>query len=371
MPRRILIAPDKFKGSLSAPQAASAIAAGILRVEPDAILDRCPIADGGEGFMDALAAALNGREETCAAVDALDRPITSRYILAETPEGPAAIIEMAETAGLWRLTADERNPIQATTKGVGMQMVDAISRHAVKRIILGIGGSATNDGGAGMAHALGIRFLDESGAPFAPVPANLKTLGSIEKDNRVTLPEIIAACDVENPLLGTQGATAIFSTQKGAGPEAKLVLEDTLSHLVRISSGEEASLIPGAGAAGGLGFGLMHFADAKLISGFDLLAGLLGLESRIKQADLVVTGEGSIDHQSLSGKGPVALARLANLHAVPVSGYCGASDEAARSSGIFRSLHALAETGLPVEVLMRDAGPLLEEMVASTWSAEN
>lgn len=368
MPRRFLIAPDKFKGSLTAPEAAAAIAAGILLREPDALIDLCPIADGGEGFMETLAAAMDGKWIECPAVDPLGRAITSRYVLAMTPEGPTAILEMAETAGLWRVTAGERDPVQSTTKGVGMQISHAISEHAVTRIILGIGGSATNDGGSGMAAALGIDFLDENDEKVEPTPATLGNVRRIDGNFRIKLPEIIAACDVDNPLLGLRGATAVFSTQKGAGPEAREFLEAALTHLVSIASAEDAALFPGAGAAGGLGFGLLHFADAKLISGFDLLAGLLDLETRITMADHVITGEGSIDHQSLSGKGPVALAKLAASLSVPVTGFCGIADDQARDSGIFQSLHALAETGLPIETLIKEAAPLLTEMVAkSAW----
>ncbi|GAA5118478.1 glycerate kinase [Luteolibacter yonseiensis] len=364
MPRRYLIAPDKFKGSLSAPDAAAAIAAGISQGEPDATLDLCPIADGGEGFMDTLAAALHGRWISCPAVDALGREITSRYVLAVTDDGPIAVMEMAETAGLWRLGPGERDPLAATTFGVGMQMAHAVSEHAVTRIILGIGGSATNDGGSGMAAALGVDFLTASGGKVRPTPSNLDDVCEVDMTRRIRLPEVIAACDVENPLLGPQGATAIFSAQKGSTSETRPQLETALAHLVTISDGEEAALTPGAGAAGGLGFGLLHFAGAELISGFDLLAGLLHLEERIRQADVVITGEGSIDHQSLSGKGPVALARLAGSHGVPVIGYCGIADDAARGSGVFHSLHALADGGLPFETLISQAGPLLTELVA-------
>lgn len=366
MPRRYLIAPDKFKGSLSAPEAAAAIAEGIRRVDPTALLDLCPIADGGEGFMDALATAMDGEWIRCPAVDPLGRAIESRYVLAETADGPTAILEMAEASGMWRLTAAERDPLLTTTRGTGMQIAHAISEHAVKRVILGLGGSATNDGGAGMATALGIDFLDENDSEIDPIPANLMKVRRIDASRRIDLPLMVAACDVENPLLGGQGATAIFSTQKGATPEARILLESALEHLVAVSDAEESASIPGAGAAGGLGFGLLHFAGARLISGFELLAGLLDLENRIKAADHVITGEGSIDHQSLSGKGPVALARLANKHSIPVTGYCGMADQEARESGIFESLHALADSGLPLETLISQAGPLLTEMVANS-----
>ncbi len=359
MARRYLIAPDKFKGSLTAPEAAAAIAEGIRRIYPDAVLDLCPIADGGEGFMESLISTLDGKWIPCPAVDALGRDIGSRYVLASTPQGPTAILEMAETAGLWRLKLNERDPLHATTRGVGMQMTHAISEHAVTRIILGLGGSATNDGGYGMAAALGVVFTGGD---------DLETIRQVDVTSRIALPEIIAACDVDNPLLGPRGATAVFSAQKGATPEDQIALETALANLVRISDGEAAANTPGAGAAGGLGFGLLHFAGARLISGFDLLAGLLDLETRIKLADHVITGEGSIDHQSLGGKGPVALARLARSLSVPVIGFCGVADEEARKSGVFQSLHALADTGLPLETLISQAGRLLTESVAESVS---
>lgn len=363
MPRRFLIAPDKFKGSLTALEAAEAIAEGIRRIEPDAELDLCPIADGGEGFMETLISSLHGKWITCPAVDALGRGIASRYVLADTPEGPTAILEMAETAGLWRLTPDERDPVHATTRGVGMQIAHAVSGHAVNRIILGLGGSVTNDGGSGMASALGIDFLDANDEKIDPIPANLLQLRRVDFKHRIVIPEIVAACDVNHPLLGPRGATAVFSDQKGATVEDKTALEATLAHLVSISGGGEAAVVPGAGAAGGLGFGLLHFTAAKLISGFDLLARLLDLETRIQSADHVITGEGSLDCQSLGGKGPVALARLANRWSIPVTGFCGQTDDAARASRIFRSIHALADTGLPLETLIARAGPLLTARV--------
>ena len=362
MPRRFLIAPDKFKGSLTAREAAEAMAEGVRRNFPDAEFDLCPIADGGEGFMETLAATLNARWITCPAVDPLCRAIESRYLLADTPEGPTAILEMAETSGLWRLTTAERNPLLASTKGTGQQIAHAIQEHSVTRVILGIGGSATNDGGVGMAAALGVFF---SGATD-PNPSNSMDIRSVNLENRLPLPEIIAACDVENPLLGPNGATAVFSKQKGASAEDQVLLEAALTHLVAVSGGEIAASTPGAGAAGGLGFGLLHFTGAKLISGFDLLADLLDLKSRIAAADHVITGEGSLDHQSLSGKGPVALAKMARDLGKPVTGFCGLADDAARDSGIFQQIHALADTGLPLETLISQAGPLLTEMVAKS-----
>lgn len=366
MPHRFLIAPDKFKGSLSAPEAAAAIAEGIHLAHPDAEIDLCPIADGGEGFMSALAVALAGEWIHCPAVDGLGREIDSRYVLATTAEGKTAILEMAETAGLWRLSESERNPLLTTTTGVGMQIAHAISNDSVTRIILGLGGSATNDGGTGMAAALGIQFLDKDGAQVIPLPANFTAIHQIVSDKRIKLPPIVAACDVDHPLLGERGATAVFSAQKGARPEDQVLLEAALTHLVFLSAAHDSATYPGAGAAGGLGFGLLEFANASLVPGFDLLAGLLDLKSRILAADHVITGEGSIDHQSLGGKGPVAIARLARSLSVPVTAYCGIADEQARASGIFTSIHTLADSGLPLEQLISQAAPLLTGMVAES-----
>ncbi len=365
MPRRFLIAPDKFKGSLSSLEAAEAIAAGVRRNFPDAEIDLCPIADGGEGFMETMAGAMHARWITCPAVDPLGRPLISHYLLAETPNDLTAILEMAETSGLRHLSDSERNPLLATTKGVGMQMAHAIEEHRVSRIILGIGGSATNDGGAGMASALGIVFRSVEGI-INPNPSNFASIAHVHHDDRITLPEVTAACDVENPLLGPNGATAVFSGQKGATASDKILLESALAHLVSITGGEKAAMIPGAGAAGGLGFGLLHFAAAELVSGFDLLAGLLDLNSRIAAADHVLTGEGSLDHQSLSGKGPVALARLARHLGKPVTAFCGRADDAARGSGVFQQINALADSGLPMETLVLQAGPLLTDLVEAT-----
>jgi glycerate kinase len=371
MPRRFLIAPDKFKGSLSAIEAAESIAAGIRRREPDAVLDLCPIADGGEGFMETLTATLGGRWIACPAVDALGRSIASRYLLADLADGLTAFMEMSETAGLWRLSAGERDPMLTTTRGVGMQIAHAVSIHGVARIVMGIGGSATNDGGCGMATALGIRFLDADDQTIEPIPANLVNLRRIERSFCLALPVITAACDVDNPLLGGRGATAVFSKQKGATVESMVRLEAALTRLVAVSGGDAAAMVPGAGAAGGLGFGLLHFAGAGLIPGFDLLAGVLDLETRIRTADHVITGEGSIDRQSLAGKGPVALARLARSLSVPVMGFCGTADEEARDSGVFHSIYALTDSGIPLETLIANAASLLTEMVASTEIPES
>lgn len=363
MASRILIAPDKFKGSLTALEAAEAIARGFRESEPDAVLDLCPIADGGEGFMATIAGAMKGRWVEVDAVDALERSIRSRYFLAETGEGPVAVIEMAETAGMWRLSREELNPVRATTRGVGIQMADAIRNQSVARIVVGLGGSATNDGGCGMAAELGVRFCNDRGAMIDPLPIHMEQVQSVDRCEMLALPPVMVACDVDNPLLGPSGATAVFSAQKGAGEEDQVALERGLTHLVSIAAAVEEAAIPGAGAAGGLGFGLVCFAGAKLVPGFDLVADLLGLDARIERADLIVTGEGSLDFQSLGGKAPVALARRANGLGKRTLACCGRVDQQLRDSGIFDRVMSLTDTGLSESELMRDAGELLTRLV--------
>ncbi len=366
MPQRFLIAPDKFKGSLTAPQASAAMAAGVLTIFPDAEIDLCPIADGGEGFMETLAPTLMASWHVCPALDALGRPVECRYLIAETPDGRTAILEMAETAGMWRLNPDELTPIHASTFGVGQQLSHAIRNHRVTRIVLGLGGSATNDGGCGMAAALGLDFLDSMGAKINPTPANLMDVRVVDFKGRMMLPEIIAACDVTNPLLGDNGATAVFSAQKGAKAADQTPLENALTHLVSISAGATASITPGSGAAGGLGFGLLHFADAKLVSGFELLANLLDLSRRIAKADHIITGEGALDQQSFSGKGPVALAQMAKALGKPTTCFCGQADSAVRNGKIFRQIHALTDNGQPIEDSIANAASLLTQLVAKS-----
>ncbi|MBB5351880.1 glycerate kinase [Haloferula luteola] len=355
MPVRILIAPDKFKGALTGNQAAEAIASGIRNVLPEAALDLCPIADGGEGFMATLAPALQGKWISCPSVDALGREIESCYLLAETRDGRVAVIEMAETSGLWRLQENERDPMLTHTRGVGKQMLHAIQTYHVDKIVLGIGGSATNDGGCGMAQELGYHFLDAAGRELDATPAALASLTRIDASEVPPLPAITVACDVDNPLLGERGATAVFSTQKGSTEETRPLLEAFLNRLVQVTGANDASLDPGAGAAGGLGFGLLHFTSARLVPGFDLLARLLDLKGRVAAADIVITGEGSIDHQSLSGKGPVGIARMGRAHGKTVVGFCGLADQAARDSGEFDFLVALADTGKSIPYLISHA----------------
>jgi glycerate kinase len=360
-PARILVACDKFKGSLDAPAACQAVARGLALRFPAAIIAIHPIADGGEGFAAALAGPLNGRWVELPAHDALGRPITARYLLAEVDGSPTAVMEMAEASGIWRIDPADRDILRASTFGTGEMIRHAVVSGGARELVIGIGGSATNDGGAGMAAALGVRFLDAHGRAAGHTPADLtERLVAIDTGRMLALPPVTVACDVDSPLMGPHGATRVFGPQKGADGSTIPILENFLETLVKVSGGAATAARPGAGAAGGLGFGLMHFAGARLVPGFELLASLTGLESAVKSADLVVTGEGSLDVQSLAGKGPVGIARLARSHGKPVIAFCGRADAAILQSGIFDAVHALSATGLPPVELMSRAAELLE-----------
>ena len=369
-PRRILVACDKFKGSLDASAACAAIARGLGTRFPEASIVQYPIADGGEGFAAALEEPLGGRWIEMESQDALGRPITARYLIADTPEGRLAVMEMAEAAGMWRIRPEERDVMNSSTFGFGRMMRHAIEEQGAARLVIGIGGSATNDGGAGMAAALGVEFLDARGEKLAPTPAGLHaTLARVDTRALIPLPQVTVACDVENPLLGPQGATRIYGPQKGADETTLPQLEAVLAAMVDLQHASTNAKQAGAGAAGGLGFGLLHFAGAELVPGFDLLASLTGFETKIIEADWVITGEGSLDAQSLMGKGPVAVAKLAARHGKQVHAFCGRAEAAVQSARCFDSITQLSSTGLPLEILMRDAEQLLEKLAGDMLDA--
>src|SRR5439155_21188607 len=321
---KILIAPDKFKGSLSAREVAKNIAAGLRDVLPDAKIDMMPMADGGEGTAEVIGDALDSHCVNCAAHDPLGREIDTRYAWIEHRK--LAIMEMSEAAGMRRLSGDERDPVRANTFGVG-EMLIAAARRAADQIIIGLGGSATNDGGFGMARALGFRFfagdkelagdvseLQKLTRIQAPVAAAVPAVMSSLQATRLPLQEkIIAAVDVRNPLLGRNGATQIFGPQEGASEEKIDMLERALTRLADIVARDlkvDCREEPGAGAAGGLGFGLRSFCGARSRRGFDGVAEAVKLEAKMKDVDVIITGEGSLDRQTLEGKTPAGVAQL-------------------------------------------------------------
>ncbi len=322
---RILVAPDKFKGSLGAGEVGARIAAGLRAVLPQAEIEIRPIADGGEGTAEAIRHAHRGEWIECRAHDALGREICAHY--AWLPGSATAVLEMSAAAGLAQIAPNERNPLLASTFGVG-EMVRAAVALEARRIVVGLGGSATNDGGCGLARALGFRFLDTKEHEIESAAA-LPNLRRIAWPNDLVLPPITAAADVRNPLLGPRGATRTFGRQKGATPEQIEILERALARLANVAAraGRDLRDFPGAGAAGGLGFGLLAFCGAELRPGFEVVAEALDLRREIARADYVITGEGSLDRQTLEGKAPAGVARIARELGKPVYAIVGKTSD--------------------------------------------
>jgi len=328
---KVVVAPDKFKGSLTAVEAARAMADGVTDAEPRAEVVVCPMADGGEGTVTAIASATGAqiREEE------VSGPLPGQIVTARwafLPPGAlktpllqaekTAVIEMAQASGLWLVPPDKRDPFVTTTLGTG-QLISAAIDAGCRRVIVGIGGSATVDGGTGMASALGYRFLGEDGREVPPGGGSLERIGSIDSSGRdpgLSGTELLVACDVDNPLVGDEGAAAVYGPQKGATPEQVAALERglrRLGELIEAQLGVEVLKAPGAGAAGGLGAGLVTFCGARITSGVELVAEVVGLREKIIGADLVLTGEGSFDAQSARGKAPAGVARIAREMGVP------------------------------------------------------
>lgn len=307
---KFIIAPDSFKGSLSAKEVADAIKTGIAEILPDANCVLVPMADGGEGTMQALVDASSGRIIHTPVHDPLGRLIPSKFGL--LGDGSTAVIEMAQASGIQYVDYQTRNPMATSTFGTG-ELIKAVLDQGVKQIIIGIGGSATNDGGAGMAQALGVKLLDEQGQELEPGGGNLGKLSKVDKielDPRLSSVKVLVASDVTNPLTGPNGASALFGPQKGASPEQVKVLDQNLAHYANVVAPDLADK-PGAGAAGGLGFGLMAFTNSTFEKGVDLVIDQVGLRQKMQGADFVLTGEGSIDQQTRFGKTPYGVALLA------------------------------------------------------------
>ncbi len=371
---RVLIAPDKFKGSLEAASVGDCIADGIREVWPEADLDVCPVADGGEGTARIIIEAQQGEWVTCLTHDPLMREIEASYGWIESTK--AAVIETSEAIGLHRLQIEERAPLQLTTFGIGEMMTDAIERRA-RGIILGLGGSATNDGGFGMARGLGFRFFAGE-RELVGGPAELVTLTRFEVP-RVALGEmqITAATDVQAPLLGPHGATRAFSAQKGASARDQEMLERALTCLADViakQDGTDHRNHPGTGAAGGLGFGLMSFCHAQMKSGFDLVAQVLNLRERIEQADCVITGEGRLDLQTLQGKAAAGVAGLARAGGKKICAIVGEVGEGAgQAQLLFDEIKVLATPPISRTVAIRHCGELLRERaveLAKSWACQ-
>ncbi|WP_024303710.1 glycerate kinase [Pseudogulbenkiania sp. MAI-1] len=359
---RWLIAPDSFKGSLTARQAAEAMACGIRRAEPAAECRLCPMADGGEGTLDALYAAVGGTWYTATVTDAEGRPCEAAWLL--LPNG-LAVIEVARVAGLPDIGAssvDERD-----TRGVG-ELIRACLDAGVRHIAVGLGGSSTNDGGAGCLVGLGVRLLDKQGQPLLPHPDQLARVAVVDPsglDARLEVTKLEIWSDVSNPLLGEHGATAVFGPQKGVAPDAVAALDAAIAHFAVAADhafGQPCADLPGSGAAGGLGYAL-HLLGGRSHSGAAALAEHAGLLEAVAQADWVLTGEGCSDVQTLSGKAPARVAELAQEAGVPVSLLSGAvlPDATGRLAETFDGCFSLCNRPLPLDTAIREAGPLLAQ----------
>ena len=335
-PLRVVVAPDSFKGTLTAAEAAEAIASGLAEILPSGSeILRAPMADGGEGTVDAWLAAVPGAKRIeVDTLDPFDRPI--RAVYGWLPSKRTAVVEIAAASGLPLLAPEERDPGRASTFGTGLLIRDALARGA-KRLYLGLGGSATNDGGAGLASALGVRFLDENGEPLPRGGLALARLARVDlAPLRAALRrvEVLAACDVTNPLCGPSGASAVYGPQKcarGAEPGPLVAeLDAALAHFADVvshaESAEGAELAPGAGAAGGAGFGVLALLGGRLVPGVEWIAGATGLAEKLDGADWVVTGEGALDAQTFRGKTPAGVAAAARAAGARVAACCGRID---------------------------------------------
>jgi glycerate 2-kinase len=343
VPRKILIAPDKFKGTLTAAAAAEAIARGWHRVRPDDALELLPISDGGDGFGESLGALLGAQSQTVRAIDAAHRPCRTGWWW--EPKSKTAIIESARVIGLAMLPPTRFHPFQLDTFGLGL-VLRAAAKRGARRCIVGIGGSATNDGGFGLARALGWKFLNRAGKPILRW-TELPTLAfMVAPRRRRWFEELIVAVDVQNRLLGMRGATRVYGPQKGLRPRDLEPAERSLRRLDEIFQrqfGNDFARMPGAGAAGGLGFGLQAFARARLEPGFDLFADGAKLDRRLRAADLVITGEGRLDASTFMGKGVGEIARRCRRWKIPCVALVGAVRRSAELNRLFTQVHALTD----------------------------
>ncbi|MWV43279.1 glycerate kinase [Paenibacillus sp. HJL G12] len=354
----IVLAPDSFKESMTAKQACEAMERGIRKVNPSARCIHVPMADGGEGTMQSLVDVTGGTIYSLRVRGPMGKEVEASYGI--TGDGKTAVMEMASASGIGLVPAPQRNPMIATTYGTG-QLIRAALDHGVEKILIGIGGSATNDGGAGVFQALGGKLLNAAGEELGPGGGELGWLATIDMsslDSRIEAVRIEVACDVTNPLCGPQGASHVFGPQKGATPEMAAELDANLQHYADVLKQQlhrDISNVPGAGAAGGLGAGLMVFFNGVLQKGIDLVMDYAKLEEKVKQADLVWTGEGSIDDQTQFGKTPLGVAKMARKHHKPVVAFAGRIGE---------DVDALYEQGMDAIFGIMQGAYSLEEALA-------
>lgn len=357
---KVVVAIDSLKGSLSSIEAGMAIRDGILAAKPDAEVIVKPLADGGEGTTDALIEGMNGKRIDLTVTGPMHSPVDAYY--GYLADSHTAVMEMASAAGITLVPAEEKNPLLATSYGVGEMMNDALQK-GCRNFIIGIGGSATNDGGIGMLKALGVRFLDENGEDAGEGGQALARVEQIDVSGLNPLLkecQIQVACDVNNPLCGENGSTYVYGPQKGVTEDRKKQLDEDMAHFARITSktlGNDYLDTPGAGAAGGLGFAFLSYIGAALTPGIELILNAVGLEQELSDADVVVTGEGCLDFQTAMGKAPVGVARLAKKYHAKVIAFAGSVTKEASACNkegidaffpILRSVCTLAEAMDPV-----------------------
>ena len=363
---KILIAPDSFKNALSAPGVAKALRKGLLKVLPEAEITVVPMADGGEGTMESLIEATQGSFVHVRVHDPLMREVDASFGI--TGDGNTAIIEMASASGIQLIRPEERDPWITSSYGTG-ELIRAALDRGCHTILIGIGGSATNDGGMGMARALGMEFTQVDGKPVSEGGGALGDVNRIDTsglDPKVKNADIIVACDVTNPLTGPEGASQVYGPQKGAGDAMVNKLDGNLAHfagIIREQLDLDVEYIPGAGAAGGLGAGMLAFLGARLLEGFPVIAGMLGLEDKIRAADLVITGEGKLDAQTRFGKTPFGVGEIARRNGKPVIAVAGAIGEGAEIlyKDVFKAMFSILGGPIPLEEAISRTPELLEK----------
>ncbi len=364
---KIVVAPDSFKASCSAIEVANSIEKAILDVDNTIEVMKIPVADGGEGTIDAIMSCASGTIYEVEVLDPMCKNVTAKYAVIDN--GKTAVIEMAQASGLPMVLPEDRNPLLATTYGTGQLMKDALDK-GVKKMIIGIGGSATNDGGAGVLMALGTKFKDSEGKELVLGGAALAELHDIDLagfDSRILDVEITVACDVTNPLTGENGASYIYGPQKGATPEMVMQLDDALTNFAYVSKkklGEDYSTYPGTGAAGGLGFALIAYCKAQFAAGIDIVLDVTGFERELETADLVITGEGRIDGQSVQGKVLSGIGTRAKKKGIPVIAIGGAvrSDSDALLSHGITAMFSIANGPMTLDYAMENGCSLIEQI---------
>lgn len=357
--KKIVIASDSFKGSISSMEIAGIVAEAASEVFPECETVRLEMADGGEGTTDALCRALGGEMVKCEVHGPFREKVISEYAIVDVPgEGLTAVIEMSQASGLPLIPTGLRNPMLTTTFGTGELILDALGR-GCRHFLIGIGGSATNDGGTGMLAALGWRFLDSDGKELPPVGASLEKIASVDssgKNPALNGCTFITACDVDNPFCGPDGAAFVFGPQKGAGPEEVRLLDkglESFASVIQESTGTNVKEIPGAGAAGGLGGALMAFLGSRLTPGAEMVLDVIGFDSLAEGADLVITGEGKMDGQTLKGKAPLCVLKHASKLGIPTIAIAGMiSDPILLKDLGYKDIICINPPGLPTEEAM-------------------